>query len=175
MRIDPVKVEFFNYLRSRIIEKWNPVDYIGFRLTASGLKELMKSTLANGNDHKKSIILDFLGVASINSITELGLMNKSKCIENFFLGRTKVTSENTRRFIVNFFEIEMGTLDEFKRQGCNGKARNYICSSINADGTFRIGSPKVNAERTASSLPLILFFEYRLYSLSLSLFDSCSA
>lgn len=114
MRIDPIKNKYFEYLRDILKEKWNHNDYIGSNLTASGLKEILKKVLNNESDERKSVVIRFLGISNPLSVNELVLMNKSKCIENFYLGRSSCTNENTKQFIVDFFDVEIKSIDEYK-------------------------------------------------------------
>ncbi len=113
MTTNALSVKYFNYLRGELNKKWNSGDYRGVPLTASGMKNVIKHGLIHLPDSKKDIIRSFL---EYPDIIDYAILNKCKCIENFYKNKTSYVSEHTLKFIVNFFDIEIKSVVEFKKK-----------------------------------------------------------
>ena len=115
----PVVVNDFYALTRHLLGMAWQDRYPGRKLTASGLKDALRMHLTHADEPQCSFIRKFIGHNNNGTIDDSLLINKSKCIENFFQGRTCVPQAHTLEFIVHFFNLEYKSFDEYTRARCN--------------------------------------------------------
>lgn len=125
MKNNSLTIRYFNYLREELREKWKLKTYGDSNLTASGLKKVLQLGRASSNLREKSIIESFI---ANREICDYGILNKCKCIENFYNNKTAKVSDHTLKFIVDFFGIEIKSIEEYKQKNPPVQSFSRQCS-----------------------------------------------
>jgi len=130
-----VVTEFYALTRQFLGKKWCE-RYPEGNLTATGLKNVLRRHIECGDEPECAFIRKFVGVSNLNEVTDLLLVNRSKCVENFHKGRTRVLQPHTLEFIVQFFNLELRSIDQYTLAKGNGHLAadaHVLLPAINID------------------------------------------